>query len=188
MVLLETVAVFVGLCSLVYLYFKTKFSYWKNLNVAYIEPTIPKGNLKDVGTKYHVFEVFEKFYNQLKGDGKFFGVYLFTQPAVVVTDMDLVKTILVKDANSFMNRGMYYNQADDPLSAHLFNIDQPHWKVLRAKLSPTFSSGIYLFLLSSASDIEHVFNWFRQDEDDVSNHCYGWQKVRRSFGNGMQKR
>lgn len=94
-----------------------------------------------VGSKITFGEMAQNAYNELKGKGPVGGLYFFTEPAVIITDMDLLRDIFVKDFQYFNDRGMYVNERDDPLTAHLFSLEGGPWKILRAKLSPTFTSG-----------------------------------------------
>lgn len=87
------------------------------MGVPYIEPVFPFGNMKGSGIKFHFSEVMVKAYNKFKKmDSPFCGIYFFLYPVVVVTSLDFVKTVLVKDAANFIDRGSYYNEEDDPLS------------------------------------------------------------------------
>lgn len=91
--------------------------------------------------KFHSSQVFSRFYSELKEKGKFGGIFFFTKPVVLITDLDFLKTVLIKDFQYFHDRGTYYNVKDDPLSGHLLNIEGDYWKKLREKLTPTFTSG-----------------------------------------------
>ncbi|KAL1376788.1 hypothetical protein pipiens_004299 [Culex pipiens pipiens] len=122
------------------LFIKFKLSYWHRQNVPFIKPRFPYGNFKDAGL-ISTAELAAKQYNAMKDRAPFFGLYFFLQPLVMITDLDLIKTIFIKDFNFFPDRGAYHNARDDPLSAHLFNIEGNKWRSLRARLTPTFTSG-----------------------------------------------
>ncbi|XP_062564161.1 probable cytochrome P450 6a14 [Armigeres subalbatus] len=133
---------------LLYIYFRRKYSYWADRNVPHAPGSLPLGTFNGMGTKYHFTEIMQQVYDQYHKAHKAVGMYLSVKPILFVTDLDLIKKILVKDFNSFRDRGMYYNEKDDPLSAHLFSIEGERWRFLRNKLSPTFTSGKikYMFL------------------------------------------
>ncbi|XP_065080101.1 probable cytochrome P450 6a14 [Ochlerotatus camptorhynchus] len=143
--------------GLLYIYFRRKYSYWADRNVPYVPGTLPLGSFNGMGSKYHFTEVTDQFYNQHKKTHKAVGVYLSVKPILFVNDMDLIKTILVKDFNSFRDRGMYYNEKDDPMSAHLFSIEGERWRFLRNKLSPTFTSGKIKYMFQTICEIGDEF-------------------------------
>lgn len=111
--LLETVVCLAVIGGLVLLLIKRKYSYWSDMGVPFLNPSIPYGNIKGVGTELHQSMVMSRLYNKLKSLGTpFVGIYFFLSPVVLVTDLEFVKTVLVKDAAYFPDRGGYYNEKD----------------------------------------------------------------------------
>ncbi|CAD7079500.1 unnamed protein product [Hermetia illucens] len=144
------------LITFVYLIFKWKYSYWKVRGVQYLEPSFPLGNIPF--KKIHFSKYFVDAF-KYKQQTPLVGVYLFAVPVAVPISLDLIQSILVKDFSSFHDRGAYVNEVDDPLSAHMFNLDGEKWKAVRTKLSPTFTSGKMKFMFSTVVEVVERFNY-----------------------------
>lgn len=127
--------------------------YWKMRKVPYIHPELIYGNSRGLGKKYHTSEFMKTMYLKLKPLGPIGGAYIYIRTVAIVTDLDLAKTIMVKDFNIFPNRGSYYNEKDDPLSAHLVNIEDDAWRQLRHKLTPTFTSGKLKMMFGTIAEV-----------------------------------
>lgn len=140
------VLILVGILTAIYAYFKISFNYWKSRNVPHDPPTIPHGNIKGMGVKCHQSVIWRELYHRYKGAAKFCGIYLFTRPVALLLDLDLIKCVLVRDFGHFNDRGIYYNEKDDPISAHLGSLEGEKWRMLRAKLTPTFTSAKMKFM------------------------------------------
>ncbi|XP_055684913.1 probable cytochrome P450 6a14 [Lutzomyia longipalpis] len=159
MLLWSDVVFFLGaIVALVYFFFKRKFTFWAEHGVPYAEPSIPYGNIGDVGKKLHTTELFRKFYRDFKGKTPVMGFYAMTAPQAMLMDLDLIQRIFIKDFQYFHDRAQYYNIEDDPVSAHLFNIDGERWRTLRAKISPTFTSGKMKMMLPTVVDVANNFH------------------------------
>lgn len=139
--------------SLIYIWIKKKFSFFEENGFPYEEPEFPYGNLKDVGkSTHHIYKIIE-LYEKFKRNAPAFGVFFFVNPAIVITDLDVAKDILITNFDKFHNRGIYYNLKDDPLSGHLFAIEDLAWRNMRAKLTPTFTSGKMKMVFTTMLDI-----------------------------------
>jgi len=70
------------------------------------------------------------------------GVYLLHRPGVIVRDLELIKTVMIKKFNYFTNRALQTDPIHDPLGYNnLFFVRNPDWKDLRTRISPVFTSG-----------------------------------------------
>lgn len=143
----------------VYWWIQKRFSYWKERNVPHPEPvwSYLAGNMKGVGTKVSITTRLTEFYNEYKDKTPAVGIFMSVAPNLLILDPELAKTILVKEFSKFHDHGMYYNERDDPLSAHMFNMEGAKWKFIRNKLSPTFTSGKLKMMYSSIEKIGDRF-------------------------------
>uniref|UniRef100_A0A182PYU9 Uncharacterized protein n=1 Tax=Anopheles epiroticus TaxID=199890 RepID=A0A182PYU9_9DIPT len=144
--------------TMLYFYLKQHYRYWTNRNLPQLDASFPLGNMKGVGSEIHFTDVLNEAYAKGKAQkSPLVGLYFMLKPILIVTDLNMVKRILVKDFNSFHDRGLYVNERDDPLSGHLFALDGERWRYLRNKLSPTFTSGKIKLMFATIREIGDEF-------------------------------
>uniref|UniRef100_A0A6E8V5P7 Cytochrome P450 n=1 Tax=Anopheles coluzzii TaxID=1518534 RepID=A0A6E8V5P7_ANOCL len=138
-----TLSLLVALATGLYLFVRNRYNYWSNRQF----PTLPNqkllfGHVKGVNTERHASYISSEIYREFKKRGDAFGGFnLFVIPAVMAIDPEFIKTILVKDFHIFHDRGLFSDPEIDPLSGTLFALQGKAWKILRQKLTPTFTSG-----------------------------------------------
>lgn len=137
---------------------RSRMNYWKTRGIPHDEPSFPMGNMKGFMRTIHYDDIFKNVYKKHKGSGPFAGFYFFFNPSVLALDLDFIKQVLIKEFAKFPSRGSYYNEKDDPLSAHMVNLDGHKWKTLRHKLSPTFTSGKMKFMFPTILKVAEEFN------------------------------
>lgn len=125
----------------VYMRFHQTYKLWSSQGVPTIPASFPSGHL-DSRMAYMNFGLIAiDLYKKLKGKGDYAGLYFLNKPVLFVLSPEFAKTVLVRDFQYFVNRGVYFNKEDDPLSANLFFIEDSDWRRLRYKMTPTFTSG-----------------------------------------------
>lgn len=139
--LFEFVFLIFTLVIITYLYLTRNFNHWKNRNIPYVKPLPFFGNFKEQflfkkNLGYILLEIYNKFRDGIVG------IFISDQPFLLITDVELVRAVLVKDFQYFEDRTVAVDVKDDPISGNiLLLMKNPQWKVLRHKLSPFFSSG-----------------------------------------------
>lgn len=68
-------------------------------------------------------------------------MFQLSTPTLMVLEPETIKQFLVKDFQYFTDRGFPYDDEREPLTANLVNLEGAKWRLLRQKLTPTFSSG-----------------------------------------------
>jgi hypothetical protein len=131
-------AIFIAL----YLYFTRNFKFWQKLGIPYVKPTPFVGTLKEcVFQKVNIGENLQQIYEQ-HSDKQYVGIFSFDKPILLIRDLELVKNILVKDFQFFMDRIISFDENLDPLCSKLLFVSKgQRWRHWRTNLTQVFTSG-----------------------------------------------
>ncbi|KAJ8911310.1 hypothetical protein NQ315_017004 [Exocentrus adspersus] len=154
-------------------YVRYSYGYWKRRNVPYLEPKFPFGNSNSLIPKGIAIGILSKeFYNRFKTMGRDMvgGVYIGIEPKLVVLNPDLIRDILVKDFQSFTDRGVYQSESD-PISVNIFAQPGAEWRAARTKLTTVFTSAkmkaMCLLMLECSEGLKEALEKFAQQKTDV---------------------
>jgi len=153
------------------------FDYFKKRGIPYIKPLPFVGNFWSVVIgRENMMLAIQPIYEKLKHN-RFGGIFIAGNPTILVCDLDMAKMVLTKDFSSVHDRGIPYDEKNDPLSAGLVSIPGARWKNLRSKLTPIFTSGklkTMLPLMKQCSDNLSKFmmeNVTCSDTVDMRDNC-----------------
>ena len=146
-----TILGFLALLALFYRYTTREFGYFAFRAAPELPGSFPFGS-KYVASMFtgseNFFTVIHRMYAEMSRE-KFFGYYSMGKKYVVVNDLDLVKHVLVKDFDHFMDRRPFIAEgekgnmgfANKIFSQMLISLTGEKWKGMRGILSPVFTSG-----------------------------------------------
>jgi len=134
---------------------RKRYSKLEELGYLHEKPKFPFGNVKGIGKKYHLIQIIKQTYDKFSKQSPIHGLYLFLNPNFIATDLDLIKDILIRDFDTFHNRGLFSSKKNDPLTAHLLTIEDQEWRNMRHKLTPTFTSGKMRMMFHTVLDVSN---------------------------------
>ncbi|KAG5328855.1 CP6K1 protein, partial [Acromyrmex heyeri] len=168
---LDGMIVLMTLIITVHLYMTHKFNYWKKRNVLHAQPISILGNFKNsLLLKRSPGYLLKDFYDEGKGM-PYIGFYVLGKPFLLVRDRELIKNVLIKDFDYFIDRYATPNTTDRLAYSSLFFIKNPAWKILRMKLSPTFTSGkqkkMFDLMLDCGDNLDTYFESLKLEDKDI---------------------
>ncbi|XP_016989788.2 probable cytochrome P450 6w1 [Drosophila rhopaloa] len=141
---IELLLLLATLAIVFYIWQRRTFSFWKRHGVKYLSPLPVVGCTRDFLTgRAAFFEQIQRFHESPGFENEpFVGVYMSYRPALIIRDLDLIKTVMIKKFQYFNNRVLQTDPHNDPLGFNnLFFARSPAWRELRTKISPVFTTG-----------------------------------------------
>uniref|UniRef100_A0A182W200 Cytochrome P450 n=1 Tax=Anopheles minimus TaxID=112268 RepID=A0A182W200_9DIPT len=155
---------------------RQRHNYWRGRNVPTLPCPFPLGNFAGLRNK-SLAEVSIELYRQMDRKERFYGLSIMLQPTIMITDLELIKRVLIKDFAYFPDHGVYHIERVDALSCHLFCLEGSKWKSIRSKLTPTFTSGRMKGMFPILMEVSKNFTQFLRTEVgssaevDVKDYC-----------------
>ncbi|XP_061165934.1 cytochrome P450 3A9-like [Saccostrea echinata] len=126
----------IGLSTVLYIYVKRKFGLWRRLGIPGPDHVPYVGQMIQLNKKgFYALDV-----ELVQKYGRLVGLYFGSQPSIMISDPDLIKTIMVKDFSKAPNRFALVEQRGE-LRQSLTEVADDHWRFMRNTILPTFSSG-----------------------------------------------
>ncbi|XP_046359251.2 cytochrome P450 3A29-like [Haliotis rufescens] len=115
---------------LTYIFGTWNHNYFKKRGIPGPAPYPFVGNSTDAGFMHDLYAWSQQY-------GSIYGIFVGRKPALVITDLEILKEVLVKHFDNFRNRMNI--PLPYPLSLALFVLEDDAWKRVRNTMTPTFT-------------------------------------------------
>ncbi|XP_037034914.1 probable cytochrome P450 9f2 isoform X2 [Bradysia coprophila] len=108
--------------------------------IPYEKPLPIVGNLLGLVLQRESFvDAVQRTYVKYK-KSKIFGFFSFTQAGYMLSDPELIKSVLIRDFDHFVNHDQCFDYIDKMFCKTLFSLHNQQWREMRMILSPIFTS------------------------------------------------
>ncbi|XP_067204830.1 cytochrome P450 9e2-like [Linepithema humile] len=137
----------------VYYCFLKDLNFFKKHGILHISPWPVLGNMGPVFLRQlSMVELVKKIYN-LNQDAKYVGFFDSTNPVVMIRDLDIIKSISVRNFEMFSDHRNFITEDSEPLIAKsLFLLRGEKWLNMRTLLSPAFTPNKMKVMFKLMSD------------------------------------
>lgn len=162
---------FVLILIAVCLIYKIQFSYWtRHKSVASVPGRFLSGNFRDFITfktnfVYHLKTIYD---DPEFAEKPVVGVYGVYKPALLIREPEIIKSILIKDFDSFHDRFDDRDVGYDPIGAQMmFYSSYALWKEMRTKLSPIFTSAKMKYMYNLIQNVAEQMDAYLKKQPKV---------------------
>ncbi|XP_063917767.1 cytochrome P450 9e2-like isoform X1 [Zophobas morio] len=153
--------------TIIFIRLKQKNKYWIRKGVKQGSPVPLFGDKwRAIAHNQSLADMVQKIYN-VGEDDRYCGAYDFMSPALVLKDPDLIKNILVKDFDHFVDHKRVIPEGSDPIwDRNLFFLTGQKWRDMRSALSPVFTGSKmrHMFVLITKSAEQFVEHFVKQNK------------------------
>ncbi|XP_075159525.1 uncharacterized protein LOC142232746 [Haematobia irritans] len=156
-----TVILLTSTLILVAIWCRRTYTFWHRHGIPYVKPIPLIGTLKDVLTfkknvGVHIADIYQ---DPVFAQEPVVGIYMLHQPALLIRDPELIKSMFSKNFQNFHDRYGTVDVEVDPFGAlNIFFAKYQAWSKMRQKFSPAFSTGklkqAYPLMLEVAQNME----------------------------------
>ncbi|KAF5306327.1 hypothetical protein FQA39_LY09025 [Lamprigera yunnana] len=146
-------------------------TYWIKRNIVQYNPRLFFGNYGPlILQQKSLSDLMDTIYKHFE-NVRYYGIYQFVTPNLVIKDLDLIKRITIKDFDTFPEHRTVLDENIEPLVARniLFMKGGDKWQKLRSMVSPTFTSSklkmMYPLMVKCA---QQMLDHYENKGDDIT--------------------
>lgn len=145
-----------------------QYLYWKIRKVPHANLVPILGNnaplaFRKVSFPQHVFNLYKRFESS-----RYYGLFDFAKPAILLRDPELVREVCVKHFDNFTDHVAFVSEEMDPISGrNVFSLKGQRWRELRATLSPSYTASRMKLLFELIAECSREFVRYFIDHPEV---------------------
>ena len=157
---------------LVTYYLFRKFNFFKRHGIIHVPSTPILGAMAPIIFRRMSFVDFTRKIYNLNRDAKYIGFYATTKPVLMLRDPEVIKDVVVKNFDTFINNPVFVDANDYVLSQNLFGLQNIKWRHVKNLLSPFFTFSkmkiMFTFMSKHAADFAELMSTLPADKSDIN--------------------
>ncbi|XP_026678357.1 cytochrome P450 9e2-like, partial [Diaphorina citri] len=139
--LLSWPIILISTLTFLYWHFTKTYDHWKKRGVVFEKPILLFGNLKERMLFRQSFHEYQRdAYFKFEGH-PYAGLYEGRRPSLMLRDPELIKHVMVRDFEHFVDRPTFRLRSPAYTRNMLINLKGNEWKQVRQIMTPAFTSG-----------------------------------------------